>query len=454
MLTVTNEAGRRFEGSGGVRLAADVGGDPNNPAVLLLPGRGQTRGVWAQAAKALVTAGRYVVSLDLRGHGESDWSSNRDYDIDAIVRDIEAVVEEMPSRPAIVGAGLGGLAALIAVTECNRPLATALVLVDAAPRMSIQGLDRLAFLIGSDADGFYSVEEAAQVIAAYLPVPTAPDLSEVQRHLRRRDDGRFRWNVDPAFRFKLDARFRIAIQERFVAAATTLDIPTCMIWGERSLTVVGASVESFRELVPHAELVELPGVGNAIIGERNDAFDVAILDFLERAVPRAGSLSQNGVMPRVLRDAMGCFATGVTVITTLDEEDRPVGLTANSFASVSLDPPLVLFCIKRESASVAPLQSRRAFAVNVLHIGQQAISTKFASRTEDRFADIEWEQWDYRVPIILDAMANFECSIQEMIDGGDHLIVLGRVERVRFDPSRDPLLFLQGKYRRMHMGGD
>ena len=443
----------RYGGFDGIKLAADVGGDPADPAVLLLPGFGQTRAAWARAAKALVAAGRYVVTIDHRGHGESDWCPRRRYEFGDIVRDVAAVIAQMPSQPAVVGAGLGGLAALVAIGEQpDDPIAKALVLVDAAPRMSREGIDRLSALMTTDAAGFATVEEAVEAIVRNLPNREGLDIAEVRRHLRRADDGLFRWHVDPAYHgFRTGAAERRAAQQRFTAAAMALDIPTLFVRGEASATVDQASIDTARELAPHAEFADIAGVGNAIVGDRNDAFDATVLDFLERAVPRPGLRPRGGVEPRLLRDALGCFATGVTVITTTGVTGEPVGFTANSFTSVSLDPPLVLFCVKRESTSVAALKNCGAFAVNILHIGQQAISTRFASRSANRFEETEWERWDQDVPIILDAMSNFECSISEIHDGGDHLIVLGRVERVHFDPARDPLLFLQGKYRRVHL---
>jgi flavin reductase (DIM6/NTAB) family NADH-FMN oxidoreductase RutF len=167
--------------------------------------------------------------------------------------------------------------------------------------------------------------------------------------------------------------------------------------------------------------------------------------------PGPGARPQGGFEPQLLRDALGCFATGVTVITTSDVDGTPMGFTASSFTSVSLDPPLVLFCVRRGSPSMNALRQRGAFAVNVLHIGQQPISSRFASWDENHFAQTEWDVWGLQVPIILDAAANFECTIDEIAHGGDHVIVIGRVKRVHFDASRDPLLHFQGQYRRIHV---
>jgi flavin reductase (DIM6/NTAB) family NADH-FMN oxidoreductase RutF/pimeloyl-ACP methyl ester carboxylesterase len=442
----------RFNGFEGIQLAADVTGDPDSPAIVLLPGFGQTRAAWSRAAKALAAAGRYVITLDLRGHGESGWSPTRHYALGDMVQDVIAVVAQLPTRPAIVGAGLGGLAALAAIGEQAEPIASALVLVDAAPRMARKGLDRMTRLMTVGMTGFDSVEQAAAAIALHLPQGTPPKLDEMPRHLRRADDGRYRWHIDPAYHaFTEDASVRLPALQRLTAAAAAVRIPTLLVRGQDSALLDEDSVSAFRDLVPHAECADLAGVGGAIVGDRNDAFDATILEFLERVVPRADARPQGGIEPRLLRDALGCFATGVTVITSTTPEGEPIGFTVNSFTSVSLDPPLVLFCVKRNSASIGALRERGAFAVNILHMGQQAISSTFASRAVDRFSGIGVEHWDCQVPIIREAMANFECTVDEVHEGGDHLIVVGRVNRVHFDAARDPLLFLQGKYRRVHV---
>ena len=155
--------------------------------------------------------------------------------------------------------------------------------------------------------------------------------------------------------------------------------------------------------------------------------------------------------PRQLRDAFGCFATGVTVVTTLGDDGRPVGLTANSFTSVSLDPPLVLFCLDRRSTSLAAFEAAERFAVNVLHAGQEAVSARFSRREPDRFAGTAWRAGLAGVPLLEDAAAVFECARETVLDGGDHRIFIGRVEAIACDGSYDPLIFFQGRYRSVHV---
>lgn len=185
-------------------------------------------------------------------------------------------------------------------------------------------------------------------------------------------------------------------------------------------------------------------------GDPVEAANAAILGFLERQAPREAVVYQAGSDPRTLRDALGCFATGVTVVTTRDADGQPVGLTANSFSSVSLDPPLILFCLARSSTNLERFRQAQHFAINVLHIGQQPMSGAFARSAADRFQDVAWEAWDTGAPILSGSLASFECATHQVIEAGDHLVFIGRVLRARFEPRRDPLLYFRGKYRRLH----
>ncbi len=156
---------------------------------------------------------------------------------------------------------------------------------------------------------------------------------------------------------------------------------------------------------------------------------------------------RSGSDPRILRDALGTFATGVTVVTSLGDNGEPVGLTANSFTSVSLDPPLLLVCPARSASTTSALEASDHFAINVLRADQRHISTLFATKGTDRFSEITFDTCEHGVPIIHDALANFECRKHAVHDGGDHLILIGEITRVRFTPEHDPLLYYGGQYR-------
>jgi flavin reductase (DIM6/NTAB) family NADH-FMN oxidoreductase RutF len=130
---------------------------------------------------------------------------------------------------------------------------------------------------------------------------------------------------------------------------------------------------------------------------------------------------------RALRDAFGCFITGVTVITTIDAAGKPLGFTANSFTSVSLDPPLLLISMANSSANLASFTAGRGFAVNILAEGQKDISANFARRSEDRFASVYWRKGPVGSPLIAGVSAWFDCTLEQAVAAGDHTILIGRI---------------------------
>lgn len=151
---------------------------------------------------------------------------------------------------------------------------------------------------------------------------------------------------------------------------------------------------------------------------------------------------------RSLRDAFGQFATGVTVVTTIDKENNPIGLTANSFASVSLEPPLVSWCVDKKSTRFSEFAEAQYYSISVLTEAQQSLSDLFAMRSWDEtvFDDVEWERGHNGVPQLPGCMARFHCKTEHVYEGGDHLIIVGRVEDYEAEPMR-PLLFVQGSYQ-------
>lgn len=149
---------------------------------------------------------------------------------------------------------------------------------------------------------------------------------------------------------------------------------------------------------------------------------------------------------RALRSAFGQFATGVTIVTTLTTSGKPVGLTVNSFASVSLEPPLVLWCLTNTASEFASFQQASHYCINVLAAEQRELSDRFASRIEDRFADVAWQPGAGGVPVLAGCCANFEVRNEIQYPGGDHHIFVGRVERFARAEDRSPLLFHAGRY--------
>ena len=159
---------------------------------------------------------------------------------------------------------------------------------------------------------------------------------------------------------------------------------------------------------------------------------------------------RTGSDPRTLRDALGSFATGVTVVTCFDSAGEPFGLTANSFTSVSLEPPLLLVCVHRDAQCASAMTEAEHFAINVLQTGQQPASIRFSTRDHDRFGPNDWSPGELGAPVLKESLAVFECRHHAVHEGGDHYILVGEVVKASFDPSIDPLLFFRGKYRRLH----
>jgi pimeloyl-ACP methyl ester carboxylesterase len=270
----------------GIELVADASGDPGAPPVVLLHGGGQTRHAWGKAAAAFATAGRRAYSVDLRGHGHSDWSPDGVYNIERMAADVVAISDQLPSRPALVGASIGGLSSLVAIGETDRPVASCLVLVDVAPRIEREGAEKIGAFMRGGMRGFDTLDEAADSIAAYLPHrPRPTNLAGLEKNLRKRGDGRWYWHWDPRFianRDGVDGQEGFIRHERLAAAARKVSVPTLLVWGRMSDIVSEQSVTELRELIPHAEVVEVAGAGHMVAGDKNDAFNAAVVEFVSR----------------------------------------------------------------------------------------------------------------------------------------------------------------------------
>jgi len=153
---------------------------------------------------------------------------------------------------------------------------------------------------------------------------------------------------------------------------------------------------------------------------------------------------------RELRNTLGRFATGVTVITTVDEKGELFGVTANSFSSLSLDPPLVLFCLDLKALSFDAFQTATHFNINILTDEQEELSSHFAKSGTDKWTGVNYGTSESGCPVLPDCITTLECSKRDVHDGGDHVIIVGEVENFSNDSEgRRPLLFFQGRYNRL-----
>jgi non-heme chloroperoxidase len=278
----------RLDGDG-LSLAADVFGRDGDPPVLLLHGGGQTRHAWGSAGRSLAASGRQALSVDLRGHGDSDWSPDGIYTLDRFAADAAAVATGMHSPPAFVGASLGGLASLIALGESEEPIASSLVLVDVAPTVEHEGRTRIQAFMRGGMRGFDSLEDAADAIAAFNPHrPRPSDLSGLGKNLRQRGDGRWYWHWDPRFitNFEgVDGQSGMVDHDRLCLAAQRISVPTLLVRGRMSDIVSDKSVEELRQLIPHAVVADVAGAGHMVAGDRNDLFNRAVIEFVDQVLP-------------------------------------------------------------------------------------------------------------------------------------------------------------------------
>ncbi|HEY8526342.1 MAG TPA: alpha/beta hydrolase [Acidimicrobiales bacterium] len=269
----------------GVELAADAYGPEDGPPVLLFHGGGQTRHAWGGTAQLLGERGWRSTTVDLRGHGDSDWSPDGVYDLDTFAADVRIVAEAQPRPPALIGASLGGISSLVAIAEAPAPIARALVLVDVAPRMEPDGVQRIHDFMRGHPNGFASLEEVADAVAAYNPHrPRPKDLSGLRKNVRLGEDGRWHWHWDPRFLDgpSTDEPRSLRNEDRLEAAARALTLPTLVVRGKASDVLSEEGVRHLLELVPHAEVADVTGAGHMVAGDRNDAFNDAVFDFLER----------------------------------------------------------------------------------------------------------------------------------------------------------------------------
>ncbi len=284
----------RLPGADGITLAADAFGEPGHQPVVLLHGGGQTRHAWRNTASLLGDDGWYAVSADLRGHGNSDWSPDGVYSLERFAGDVVAISASLEQPPALVGASLGGIASLLAVGESATPVATALVLVDVAPRIEPSGAERIRAFMRQGLSGFADLEEAADAISSYNPHrPRPSDLTGLTKNLRQRDDGRWYWHWDPRFMAPevpqdggVDGvpTARFVPQERLEEAARAVTVPTLVVRGQASDLLSEEGARHLLTLIPHAQLVDVAGAGHMVAGDRNDHFNAAVRAFLDTEV--------------------------------------------------------------------------------------------------------------------------------------------------------------------------
>lgn len=279
----------RFETEPHFFIAGEAWGNPMAPPVLLLHGGGQTHHSWGDTARWLAERGYYAVAYDARGHGESSWSSVANYSPEALVADLRAIMTQLGRKPALIGASMGGITSLLAEGEADNPQASAIVLVDIAPKAEQKGIERIfAFMSAHLESGFASLQEAAEAVAAYLPHrPQSDDHSRLEKNLRLRN-GRWFWHWDPNMLKgwkNTTPDQQIRHEARLFKAAQQLTVPTLIVRGGISDVVSERVMAEFLDAVPHVRSTTVAGAGHMVAGDSNHSFTKAVIAFLEEVYP-------------------------------------------------------------------------------------------------------------------------------------------------------------------------
>jgi pimeloyl-ACP methyl ester carboxylesterase len=268
---------------------ADVYGPASGPPALLLHGLGQTRQSWGMAAAKLGGQGWRAYAVDQRGHGDSERSAAGAYAHADIAADVIALCEALKRPPLIIGASMGGVAALVAQGKSDAQLYRGLVLVDITPDIDVEGARRIISFMSVNPEGYANLEEAAEAITAFRgPERGKASPRGLSRVLRQGTDGRWRWHWDPRL---LDARkgwaddpeaaqaYLDRMRASMTAGVNRLDVPAMLVRGGSSDVVTPEAAEAVLRLIPRAKFIDVADASHMVAGDRNDAFTAAVLEF-------------------------------------------------------------------------------------------------------------------------------------------------------------------------------
>lgn len=415
----------------GTAYRAQSGGEP----IVFVHGVGMNKDAWAPQLDAFAASHR-VVAYDLLGHGGSplppaeptlaDYAGQLRRLLDALGID----------RANVVGHSMGSLVALAFATAFpDRVLR--LVALNAVyartpeQRAAIEA--RAAALakegVGATLDG---------TMARWFGEPGGGSLAERARQVRAWLEA-----VDPVGYARTYGLFATA-DDAFVGKLDGLTMPALFVTGEHDLNSSPEMSRRMAAIAPKGLARVVPGERHMMAFASPETVNPILRDFL--AAPVAPATPADPVVDaRELRRALGAFVTGVTVVTTTDAEGKPRGFTANSFSSVSLDPPLVLVCVAKTASSCAVFSAAKGYAVNILAEGQREVSGTFASRSADKFGAVSWRKERTGSPILDGVAAWLDCEPHDAVDAGDHVILIGRVLAFDHAPA-NPLGYCRGSY--------
>jgi flavin reductase (DIM6/NTAB) family NADH-FMN oxidoreductase RutF/pimeloyl-ACP methyl ester carboxylesterase len=404
--------------------------------VVLIHGVGLQGTIWKPQIEAL-KASHDVIAVDMPGHGGSSLppaNATLSHYADAVLALLDAL---KVGRAHLVGHSMGALVAIeFALAHPDR--VASLVAMNAVFCRTPE--QRAAIEARVSALGENPSPDWSGTIGRWFGEPVPPSLKGAAAHthaLLSKSDP-----VGYERTYRLFARSDTAHRERLPQLA----VPALFFTGEHDPNSTPSMSEAMAGIAPRGRAIVLSGERHMMALTDPDRTNQILTDFIDETERTERPMqSAQTIDPRAFRKALGSFLTGVTVVATLQEDGGPRGFTANSFTSVSLDPPLVLVCIAKTASSCPVFSSAAHFSVNVLAEHQASVSMLFASKAADKFAQAAWRRGPAGSPIIDGVAAWFDCSRHEVVDAGDHIILIGKVVGFEERPA-NPLGYCKGAH--------
>ncbi|TPL46458.1 alpha/beta fold hydrolase [Mesorhizobium sp. B2-4-6] len=411
--------------------------------VLLIHGVGMDAAIWQPQIAAM--QGRFdVIAVDMLGHGASPLPLENAGLSDFAEQAIRLLDHLGLDRVAVVGHSMGALVAQEIALRAP-PRVSALVCLNAVfrrPPDLAQAVRERAAALGGPGDP----SAIAATIARWFGNPIPPGLSDAAATARAALE-----SVDAegyARTYRLFASADTAHADRLA----NLTAPALFMTGSEDRNSTPAMSAAMARLAPAGRCVVLSGEKHMMtiaspqkVTQRITAFLDQVTAVQSEAAKVVPSFDAPAFDAMEFRRALGSFLTGVTIVTTIDEAGDARGFTANSFTSVSLEPPLVLVCIAKKALGHQAFSTSRGFAINILSEAQKAASGIFASKAADKFASVAWQPGQTGNPLIDGSVAVFDCDMEQLVDAGDHSILIGRVHDFSHNGAQ-PLGYCRGAY--------
>ncbi|WP_137934995.1 alpha/beta fold hydrolase [Mesorhizobium comanense] len=422
--------GKAPDGTGFIRAGA---GTP----VLFIHGVGMNAAIWQPQIERMTD--RFdVVAIDMLGHGQSPLPPQHPELADYADQAVRLLDHLGLDKVFVVGHSMGALVAQELALRAPgrvRRIVSLNAVFRRPPELTEAVRQRAAALTGrGDAAG------TAQTIARWFGDPVPAELEATAQKTASALSA-----VDPegyARTYRLFARADDDHADRL----PTLAVPALFMTGSEDKNSSPAMSAAMARLAPRGRCTVLPGERHMMAVAAPDLTTRHIVDFLTEDEAIEQSTQANaGFDSGEFRRALGSFLTGVTIVTTIGPDGEPRGFTANSFTSVSLDPPLVLVCIAHKALGHPVFATSKSFAINILNEGQKAASGIFASKAADKFASVTWRPGQTGSPVLDGSVASFDCDMERLVDAGDHSILIGRVRDFEHN-SAPPLGYCRGAY--------